>query len=255
MKPSTIVNVFRKVHNWPEVFSVKFGYRSRRLSLLATREGVDVLLRCGYRDWDIFRELFLRDAYARSFAYIAALPANSIVLDLGGNIGCFSLRAASLNPKVSLYSFEPGLPNLHLFRLNLLANPRLASRIELHPVAVAGRATEAFWSFNEDNAGGSSLYAPLANHITRVTVRSFSEVVTGLPGSVSLAKIDIEGAEYDLIRHTPREVWSQIAAFTIELHDDPDKKMTHAQACEHFRGLGYHIERDDELTLFCHRSN
>ncbi|MGI9089235.1 MAG: FkbM family methyltransferase [Chthoniobacterales bacterium] len=253
MKPTTILEVVRQVHNWPEVLSLKFGSRARRLSLLSTRDGVEVLLRRGCRDWDVFRELFLRNAYGRSLDYVASLPAESVVLDLGGNIGCFSLRAASLNPNIRLHSYEPGPPNLRIFRLNLLANPTLAARIDLHAEAVAGRATTTQWSFDEDNAGGSSLYGRPTGVTHPVTVRAFSEILTAIPSAIGLVKIDIEGAEYDVLRETPAEAWSRVAAFTIELHDDPTGAMTREQARNRFQELGYTVERDDEWTFFCRR--
>jgi FkbM family methyltransferase len=255
MKFDTIREVFRRLHNWPEAFSVKAGAGGRRLSLLSTRDGVEVLLRRGCHDWDVFRELFLRDAYRRSMAHIAKLPEGSIVLDLGGNIGCFSLRAAALNPAIRLHSFEPGPPNLRMFRMNLLANPKLGARIELYPAAVAGRRAEAQWSFDEDNAGASSLYSAPSTATDSVEVRPFAEVIAALPDPIGLVKIDIEGAEYDLLAHTPAGTWDRIPAFTIELHNDPAGGMTKEQACERFRTLGYSIEPDDEFTLFCRRQS
>jgi FkbM family methyltransferase len=253
MKPSTVVEILRRLNNWPEVFSLKRASGGRRLSLLSTRDGVEILLRRGCDDWAVFREIFLRNAYGRSLAHLRELPEGSIVLDLGGNIGCFSLRAVSLNPGILAHSYEPGPPNLRLFQLNLLANPSLAARVELHPDAVAGSASEAQWSFDESNAGGSSLYGRQNGATHPVTVRAFADVVAALPNPIGLVKIDIEGAEYDLLRHTPVEVWSRIAAFTIEFHQDPSGQMNQEQARDRVRALGYTVERDDEFTFFCRR--
>ena len=253
MRPSTFLQVLRHVRNWREVFSLKYGSSGRRLSLLSTRDGVEFVLRRGCRDWDIFREIFLKQSYARSLSYLAGLPADSVVLDLGANIGCFSLRAALLNPKLRLHSYEPGPPNVRIFQLNLLANPRLAGRIELHQEAVSGVTTQAKWGFDEDNAGGSSLYGQRTGTSHPVTVRALSEIVRGISTEIALAKIDIEGAEYDVLRHTPRAVWSRIAALTIEFHDDPADQITRDQARQQLQELGYTVESDDAWTVFCRR--
>jgi len=77
-------------------------------------------------------------------------------------------------------------------------------------------------------------------------------VVASLQAPVALAKIDIEGAEFDLLRHTPAAAWEKVSAIALELHDDPSGQMTQAQFLERFRTLGYAIEEESVCSYFLH---
>jgi FkbM family methyltransferase len=252
MRPATIVNTLRVVENWPEVVSVKLGRGTRELSLISLRNGIEIACRRGSRDWDVVREVFVRGGYGRSAAYLQELRTEATVLDLGGNIGCFSLLAASRSPFASVVAYEPGPPNIRMFRLNCLANPELSSRIHLEPFAIAGVAGESFWQFDMSNAGGSSIYGDVAGG-EQVRIRAFAEVVADLDGPIALAKIDIEGAEYELFEHTASTVWQRIPALSIEIHRDPGGRRSQEQLLSSIRSLGYLAEADDRFAWFCYR--
>src|SRR5207248_723922 len=138
-----LLHVIKRIENWPEAVSLKLGFGRRSLSLLSLRNGVNVVVRRNGADWDVVREIFLRDGYQRSMAHLKALTGEHAVLDLGGNIGCFSLLAASQNAGLHLHSYEPGPPNVRIFQMNMLANPILSARIQLHTEAVGGANMQA----------------------------------------------------------------------------------------------------------------
>ena len=56
-------------------------------------------------------------------------------------------------------------------------------------------------------------------------IRSFSDAVADCEGRVDLAKIDVEGAEFEILEQTPLEVWRNVGAISIEIHDDPQGKL------------------------------
>ncbi len=96
------------------------------LRLLNFRNGMNIACRGGTRDWDIVHELYFAGSYGRAMQFLKALPGEPAVLDLGGNIGLFSLLAAKTHPSARIYTYEPGPPNYQMFELNCLANPGLS---------------------------------------------------------------------------------------------------------------------------------
>ena len=184
--------------------------------------------------------------------HLRSLSGSPLVLDLGGNIGLFSLLAASTRPTASIYAYEPGPPNFRLFEINRLANPSLAERIHLRREAVAGQTRTTDWFFDERNPGGSGLFATGGGKFS-VQIRAFAEVLNSLPGEVALAKIDIEGAEFELLAGTPRESWQRIQTISLELHDDPGGKVSQESFLEQLAGHGFKIEKETVCSYFLHR--
>jgi FkbM family methyltransferase len=222
------------------------------LRMLSFRDGLNIVCRAGSRDWDVVHELVFAGSYGRAFAHLRATPNKPTVLDLGGNIGLFSVLAATQRPDVMVHAFEPGPPNYRLFEVNRLVNPQSSERIHLHREAVGGESTTMNWFFDETNPGGSSLYGRSGKSFP-VAIRAFSEVVASLGTMVTLVKIDIEGAEFDLLRGAPPSVWENVSAIALELHDDPSGAMTHGEFLECFRALGYAIEEESVCSYFLHR--
>jgi FkbM family methyltransferase len=180
------------------------------------------------------------------------VPGPATIIDLGGNIGLFSLLTARQRTDISVHAFEPGPPNYRIFEMNLLANPALAERIHLHREAVAGANETVNWFFDEQNPGGSSLFGTSGKSFA-VNVRAFADVLTSIGKSVDLVKIDIEGAEFDLLRGTPAPVWERVQNISLELHDDPRGEMTQSQFFDRMKSFGYSIEEENVCSCFLRR--
>jgi FkbM family methyltransferase len=247
------MEIVRRIENWPTAFGLRlFSGSTSELRLLHFRSGLNVVCRSGTRDWDVIHELLFAGGYASAFSYLKTEPGELRVLDLGGNLGIFSLLAAGTNPAVQVTAFEPGPPNARLFGMNQLANPVLGERITLRQQAVAGTARQDRWFFDGDNPGGSSLYGTTGIGID-VQIAAFKDVVLEWPDPVALVKIDIEGAEYDLLEHTGAEVWEKVRAISLELHEDPRGILTQAQFIERLRGFGYAVQAESVCSYFLRR--
>jgi FkbM family methyltransferase len=220
------------------------------LQLLRFRDGLNVVCRGGTRDWDVIHELLFAGSYSRAMAHLRGQPGAPVVLDLGGNIGLFSLLAARTHAAAEVFAFEPGPPNYRLFEMNRLANPTLTERIHLSKEAVSGETRSVEWFFDEANPGGSGLFATEGKKFT-VQLRAFTEVIPS--GLVALAKIDIEGAEFELLENTPAEAWQRIGALSLELHDDPRGKVTQQAFLDRMKSFGFTIEEESVCTFFLHR--
>jgi hypothetical protein len=70
---------------------------------------------------------------------------------------------------------------------------------------------------------------------------------------ISLVKIDIEGAEYEIVRETRPEIWQKIPAISLELHTDPQHTMTNAQFLDQMKSLGYSVESEKVCSYFLKR--
>jgi FkbM family methyltransferase len=251
-KLRTAWHIFQRIENWPTALDLRLRRQRPGLRLLNFRDGLNVVCRGGTRDWDVVHELMFAGGYRRALDCLKSLPGRPLVLDLGGNIGLFSLLATSIHPTAQVFAFEPGPPNVRLFQMNRLANPSFMDRIQLREEAVGGITRPAEWCFDEFNPAGSGFFGA-AGAKFNVQIRAFAEVVASLPAPVALAKIDIEGAEFELLAQTPPEVWKQVNAISLELHGDPAGKVSQAEYLDRMTGYGYRIEEERVCSLFLHR--
>lgn len=251
-KLKTAWDIRNRIENWPTAFGLRIRKHKPGMRLLSFRDGLNVVCRGGTRDWDVVHELLFAGGYQRALGFLRNRPGAPLVLDLGGNIGLFSLLAARAHSNAEIHAFEPGPPNSRLFEINRLANPSLSNRIHLHKEAVGGHTRSAQWSFDEANPGGSGFYGVGGKTFT-VQIQAFSDVVASLPGQVALAKIDIEGAEYELLSRTEPAVWNRIDAIALELHGDPDGKITQTEFINRLKSFGYQVYEESVVSLFLHR--
>lgn len=251
-KIRTAWEIICAIENWPAAFGMRLRQNHQGLRLLNFRNGLNIACRGGTRDWDIVHELYFAGSYGRAINMLKDLPGAPVVLDLGGNIGLFSLLAAQTHPAAQIYAYEPGPPNYQMFEMNCLANPGLSKRIHLCREAVAGHTRIAEWFFDEKNPGGSSLFANEGVKY-HVQIRALAEVLRSLTSDVALAKIDIEGAEYEVLDSTPPELWTRVQAISLELHDNPGGKISRDDFLERMSGFGFKIEKETVISFFLHR--
>lgn len=124
------------------------------------------------------------------------LPRDGTFIDIGANVGLYTLNAASLlGPGGRILAVEPGPEAIRRLRMNLSLNPSLAT---ITHVDCAIGATEGVMGLNLDasNLGGSSLVHEHGGNSTPVRVRPLLDVLAekGID-RIDVLKIDVEGAE------------------------------------------------------------
>jgi FkbM family methyltransferase len=138
----------------------------------------------------------------------AIMPTNlpalhpKVIYDLGANVGVSSLFFASLYPKATIYGFEPLPENFEVCSLNYRGIPNPS---QVFPWAIGSKSGQAIFDCKNDSRGGrlkSTLPDPNLQTIAQIQVKivSIADLIgkEGLPPP-DLLKIDVEGAEYDVL--------------------------------------------------------
>jgi hypothetical protein len=132
------------------------------------------------------------------------LPAlhPKVIYDLGANVGVSSLFFASLFPKATIYGFEPLPENFEVCLLNYRGIPNSS---QVFPWAIGSKTGQAIFDCKNDSRGGrleSTNQDPNLQTIAQIQVKiiSIADLINkeGLPPPDFL-KIDVEGAEYDVL--------------------------------------------------------
>jgi FkbM family methyltransferase len=147
-----------------------------------------------------------------------------VIYDLGANLGIASLYFQSLYPAAQIYGFEPLPENLEVCGLNYA---QLSPPSRVMPWAVGLQTGTAIFDCQNDSRGGrleSSPHDPRLTTIGKLKVQIYSlrDLIqtVGLPVP-DLIKIDVEGAECDVLRgledHYAAVKWIYIETHGAEL--------------------------------------
>lgn len=144
-----------------------------------------------------------------------------VVFDIGGNIGIVSVVLANIYPDAKIYTFEPVKENYNLLLKNIESYKNvksfccgLGSKSEMKTIH---RSTDP------TNLGGFSTYIKDGEADgDRIYVVETAKLCREL-GTPDVIKIDVEGAEYDIISDIPD--LENVKWITGELHGVDDYKL------------------------------
>ncbi|HVR97902.1 MAG TPA: amino acid adenylation domain-containing protein, partial [Thermoanaerobaculia bacterium] len=231
----------------------------------------------------LYHELFERRMYLR---HGVDLPEDACVLDVGANIGLFSLLAGRGRPRARVYAFEPIAPIFDALRLNvdlyapnvklfpyglaaaerqveLTFYPRYTMMSGLSDYAVPERETEVVRRYldNLERSGDSGAGKLLAHARELLAGRFEPEVRPGLMRRLSdvlreegiervdLLKIDVQRAELDVVQGLDATDWPKIRQIVMEVHSEgPDGRLREIRELLERQGLATHAEQDELLA-------
>lgn len=173
----------------------------------------DFIVREGYpTDELVIREVVLNKVYGEQESF-----KDKTVVDLGANIGAFSVYAALGGATV--HAFEPQPSNFDVLTKNI-EKFGLQNVVNLHNVAVSTKE-EKLWICDD---GGNSFCTDSKTDFNNVEVQAFSlDQILSDFDEVDFIKIDIEGLECEVILSASNETINKIGSFGMEFHGNhPD---------------------------------
>jgi FkbM family methyltransferase len=214
-----------------------------------------------------------------------AQEARSAFLDIGAHTGLYSLLAATANPTLQVYAFEP-LPGIcRHFDHNVALNPTLASRIHIFNMALSSRNGAGIINehIKTDMLPTSSTLERNSHHDPNDTKQVPIDLMTldswmgqQAPGAIDFVKMDIEGhevqaligAEATIIKHRPMMVvellvsnYDYINVFLarhnyldIALYPGEARRLSRARFVgESWNHVLCPVERAWQLAMTCYR--
>ncbi len=201
----------RMTHSWKKAYEY---LKSQGSENKITLESKGLFLTARKEDWCAIREVLIDDEYA----IIGNLFTNDEkpkIVDLGANIGCFGWKVFSCVPQASVFSVEATPDTAKILEYNRISNPNYNWIVS--ESAVWKENTELRLTRTTTSAGN------------RVDLHSTGPVIKGVRldkllsnvgwSTVDLIKIDIEGAESEVIPAVV-DILKTIKYLIIEIHND-----------------------------------
>ena len=143
----------------------------------------------------LFFEVFANGCYRRGLP--RALMGE--VIDIGANIGAFTLDAASRYPGATVHAYEPDPETCQVLQRNVEANG-LSSRVRVWNEAVADTAgTLRLWRGDGSVVASAHLPVSARGESCDVPAVTLHTLVARTSGRVGVLKMDCEGAEAGIL--------------------------------------------------------
>lgn len=150
--------------------------------------------------------------------------SGDLIVDIGANIGLFSLQAARINPHCKIAAFEPFPENFSCLSIN--KNNFCLDNLAVHQYAISS-------NYRQDlilEAGSRSLDHKLLKQSNEISNSSNYLPVEVIPlegvfdivksETISLLKVDIEGTEQEIFESISESILKRIYSLIIEYHDN-----------------------------------
>lgn len=179
--------------------------------VLKTKTGLKTLIRPNGIDYWLYIENLIDDTY--SLASLKFLDFDNIV-DIGANIGLFTIATKKYWPKAKRLCFEPNPRSRSMLKKNLELNKL---KVLISDKAVIGKIKKNKVVFYTNENPAMSSMVVMGGKKIKVSTIPFSEVIPS--SGKTLVKIDIEGGEYDLFRDDNKSIFKKIGVLLMETHD------------------------------------
>lgn len=213
---TSLPTLLRGVRNWPVLFGL--FHRSAAPRVLKLSDGSQYVVR-GLMDAWIVKETNLDRDYER---HGTSIQDGWTIVDIGAGLGDFAIFAARRAPHGCVYAYEPAPDSAELLRRNVALNG--IANVEVYELAVS----DTTGTLTLDISGGVAVQYKTANvngdggRVGRVEVGciALADVLADLPGGVcDFLKIDVEGAEYQMLLSLDNNDLQRVRRICLEYHE------------------------------------
>jgi len=212
---SVIFVIIYKVKNWIPFILNYLGLNNSG-ELYKLRNGIKFRTKDGISAATI-ASVFLKEVYG-------PIPNDAVIIDIGANIGAFSILTASIAKNVKVYAYEPMADNFDLLLNNIRIN-KLDKIIKPFNLGISQKCEERKLYLN-NRSSGHSLYSK-NKHQGSINVRCISLKQCFDKNKIDichLLKMDCEGAEFEILYNTPHDYFYKIKEIRMEWHNQSSKR-------------------------------
>lgn len=236
--------MIRHIANWPSYLLFKSG-NNKGAFTFRLRNGKSITVQ--KQMFPPFKEIFFDRVYLKNLPARLRDMQDPVVIDIGANVGFFSLFALLQFPKAQIFSFEP-MP----FNYRVLQDYHEGvkePRWKIYNEAIAADESGLTLHYmNEDafSTMASVFHQRNEQNSIKVPTQSLSGFIKsqGLD-RVDFLKMDCEGSEYGIFYATEPEDFKRIHFMSIETHRGNEPEHQHAALVDFLRKQGYQLQEED----------
>jgi FkbM family methyltransferase len=210
---------------------------------LQSRDGITVQVNLGDRlGCDIYYGFF--QEYCDYTLFMALVTPEDTIVDVGANYGMYTLGAAKRLAQGQVIAFEPDTRSMALLKQNVLIN-HFERRVTCLDVCVGKRdGTTDFYATVDSSFSGihDTGRSQATDHLT-LPVRALDSILNELAiEKVDLVKIDVEGAEWEVLQGATKTLEVSDPVIMLEISQknlDAERGERLSVALKHLDAQGY----------------
>tara|TARA_R110000868_G_scaffold132381_8_gene343345 strand:+ start:21745 stop:22566 length:822 start_codon:yes stop_codon:yes gene_type:complete len=176
-------------------------------------------------------------------------------VDIGANVGYFSMMLSQVYPNLEVHCFEPMPRNIQALKLNKETNK---NNINIHEVCLSDENTEVEFAIPPEGECGwgriaqGELVKNFENRI-KVPARTLDQMLSQevFKSPPDLIKIDVEGNEMRVLKGAAQLLSKHSPTICIEINEEclVDNQTTGAEIFNYLKNLGYqaHLLENSKL--------
>lgn len=158
--------------------------------------------------------------------FLSWLKPGSVYYDIGSNIGFHALTANRVINTGTIYAFEPMPAAREIFEKHISLNSKLiiSHNIKLSPMAISSKEGQVEFSNDTGHREGNTyikesyVFSGAKNKII-VDCRSIDGLIEQGYEKPAIIKIDVEGAEYDVLLGAKKTLQQYLPNILLATHD------------------------------------
>lgn len=188
-----------------------------------------------------FKESFLDQVYLKNFPSTQFLEGNPTIMDIGGNVGYFSLFMFSQNSAAKVYSFEPMPFNFSQMRSYAETYPNFEWHIENKAIGPNNDPLVLYTSTVDEFSTMAGVFGDeRRSKSIEVESKTISQVIDeNHLGKIDLMKLDCEGSEYEIFKSMTENQIKAVSHYSIETHPGNNKEESHEFLLNFLKEHGY----------------
>ncbi|MCI4193231.1 FkbM family methyltransferase [Dickeya dianthicola] len=237
----------------PQVSAEQIDHHLTDCERVVLPNGMEVAHLKSYETSYLYEEIFVEKTYVK---HGISFEPGDVIVDIGGNIGMFSLFATTQCPDLRIFSCEPSPISYAILRKNLALYAPQAKALQVGLADKDGEAEFVFypnssvWSgfHTDETEDGEALKKSMENEVTKrfgdtdseairehldamiserlqkqtyqVQMRSLASIMQEHHiETIDLLKVDAEKCEWDILSSIADETWPNIRQVVVEVHD------------------------------------
>ena len=212
-------------------------YQGKSSVVIEAENGTQFWIRVNSSDilviWEIWKEKVYDDVRI-------PIGADDVIVDIGAHIGAFAVRAAKLAHRGHVYAYEASSKNF----ATLLQNQQLNCLENLHieNKAVLDRHGRIPLYIPGGNGALGSVLQETSSSMEMVHATTLSDlIVEHSIGQVDFLKVDVEGAEYDILFNCSPETLAKVRYVAMEYHEFVGDTRSHLDLVDLLNSHGFKV--------------
>ncbi len=236
-----IIYMVKNVQNWAEYIQYKFRGRKNDTFTFKLRNGLQVIV--PKKIQPEFKENVFDEMYFKHLPKSIINQGHPVIIDIGANVGFFSIFAFLKCPQAKIIAFEPIQRNFIELQKNTSQIPTKILTIVNKAVSSSVEQIVLKFDKNQSITTSASIFNNVyGNDEERVLSTTLEKIMSEfeLP-TIDILKLDCEGAEYEIIYKTPTPIFKRIKSICLETHQGPKNDENCFALANYLKELGYKI--------------